>query len=400
MYIMDTRKIREFMTKDVKNFLIYNNWLGESILTPIFDGLALSDDTALEAGAAYLQKGFRQKVPIEQAKVGYLAYQLCREYFSKTPIPEKYWLPFVVDVTANVTKYARVYDQAYFEENHYFANITVPNVEIGDISLGHAAFEEGDVSLWNPLRPRPIRGLNFPIACISWTTDPVKYPVLYENGVAWMSITPNEIETMRKQIEEASGEVLTLGCGLGYYAYMVSEKRNVSSVTIVEKNPAVIDIFREYILPQFPYEDKVQIVQADAFDYLRSIEDGQYTYCFADLWAHSSDIVPYLKVHRICDRFTQTKVSYWIQDGLDMHIQSSILSRLSAKFRGEDHLIAATKNLMKREAEEDPSSVAAMQLEGELLLSTILDGAKFKSVADILHYLDVKAIASMLPDAA
>lgn len=52
MYIMDTRKIREFMTKDVKNFLIYNNWLGESILTPIFDGLALSDDAALEAGAA------------------------------------------------------------------------------------------------------------------------------------------------------------------------------------------------------------------------------------------------------------------------------------------------------------------------------------------------------------
>ena len=79
MYVMDTRKIREFMTKDVKNFLIYNNWLQESILTPIFDGLALSDDAALEAGAAYLQKGFRQKVPIGQAKLGYLASQLCYE---------------------------------------------------------------------------------------------------------------------------------------------------------------------------------------------------------------------------------------------------------------------------------------------------------------------------------
>lgn len=83
-----------------------------------------------------------------------------------------------------------------------------------------------------------------------------------------------------------------------------------------------------------------------------------------------------------------------------MHIQSSILSRLSAQFRGEDYLMEATKNLMKREAEGDPSSVAAMQLEGELLLDNILDGAKFKSIADILHYLDVKAIASMLTDAA
>ena len=55
--------------------------------------------------------------------------------------------------------------------------------------------------------------------------------------------------------------------------------------------------------------------------------------------------------------------------------------------------------LLKQEAAEDPSSMAAMQIEGDLLLDDILAEAKFKNVADILRYLDAKNLATMLPDA-
>lgn len=34
-----------------------------------------------------------------------------------------------------------------------------------------------------------------------------KYPNIKENGNAWISITPNEIFTMKKPIEEATGNV-------------------------------------------------------------------------------------------------------------------------------------------------------------------------------------------------
>ena len=39
-----------------------------------------------------------------------------------------------------------------------------------------------------------------------------------------MTITPDEIETMKEAVDQAFGNVLTFGLGLGYYAYMVSEK--------------------------------------------------------------------------------------------------------------------------------------------------------------------------------
>lgn len=404
MFVMDTRKIREFMTREVEDFLRYNTWLTDCILIPLTDGVAVSDDASLIAGAAYLKKEFKSEVSefsLDQAKVGFLASQLCCDFFCNNQdlIPEILWMPFLSDTAVNVTKCARVFDRAYFEKNPYFANITIPDKKMGNISLCQGAYEKDELLVWNPLRPRIIGHLNYPMPCIGWMKEAVKYPVLFDDGLAWMSITPNEIETMRQPIDEASGDVLTLGCGLGYYAYMVSEKENVLSVTIVENNPAVIEIFREYILPQFPHGDKIRIVQADAFEYLRGITDGQFTYCFADLWANSADIVPYLKVRRICDKFVQTKVSYWIQDGLDIHIQFSILYRLKAQYDGDGNLLEEVNALLKQEAAEDPSSMAAMQLEGDLLMDDILTEAKFKNVADILRYLAPKNLATMLPEA-
>ena len=400
MYIMDTRKIREFMTGEVDEFLCYNTWLTDCILMPLTDGIVLPDSADVKAGAAYLKKESESEVSIEQAKVGFLACQLCSEYFCQSFMSETpFWTTFVSDMTINGMESAMVFDQAYFDANPYFANITIPGKKIGNISLGHGDYEKGEVLMWSPLCPRFFGHLNYPMPCIGLMKEAVEYPVLLENELPWMSITPNEIETMRQPIDEASGDVLTLGCGLGYYAYMVAEKENVSSVTIVENNPAVIEIFREYILPQFPHGDKIRIVQADAFEYLRGITDGQFTYCFADLWANSADIAPYLKVRRICDRFTETKVSYWIQDGLDMSIQLSILHRLYAQYNGDGQLVEEVKALMKQEAEEDPTSMVALQLEGELLLDDILAEAKFKNVADILRYLDAKNLATMLLDA-
>ena len=60
------------------------------------------------------------------------------------------------------------------------------------------------------------------------------FPALLENDRIWMTITPNEIETMKEPVDGAFGNVLTYGLGLGYYAYMVSEKENVETVTIVD----------------------------------------------------------------------------------------------------------------------------------------------------------------------
>ena len=42
-----------------------------------------------------------------------------------------------------------------------------------------------------------------------------------------MSLKPNEIETMEQPIENANGNILVYGLGLGYFAFMASQKNSV-----------------------------------------------------------------------------------------------------------------------------------------------------------------------------
>lgn len=72
---------------------------------------------------------------------------------------------------------------------------------------------------------------------------------LNEKGTTWMSVTPHEINTMKDDIAKAYGNVVTLGLGLGYYPFMVSNKSIVKHVTIIENNQDIINIFNKHILP-------------------------------------------------------------------------------------------------------------------------------------------------------
>ena len=50
---------------------------------------------------------------------------------------------------------------------------------------------------------------------------PFEFLALLEKERIWMSVTPHEINTMKEPIKKAKGKVITLGLGLGDFAYMV-----------------------------------------------------------------------------------------------------------------------------------------------------------------------------------
>lgn len=120
----------------------------------------------------------------------------------------------------------------------------------------------------------------------------------------------------------ATGCVVTFGLGLGYYAYMVSEKSAVESVTIVEKDSVVISLFKTYILPQFPGKQKVTIIQADAFEYaIHQMPVRKYNYAFVDLWHDVLDGYPlYLEMKKMESLSPETTFLYWIEDSLLSYI--------------------------------------------------------------------------------
>ena len=125
------------------------------------------------------------------------------------------------------------------------------------------------------------------------------YLALLKNNEIWMSLNPNEIKTMKPYIEKAKGNVLILGLGMGYVAYMMANKKEVKSITIIEKDPNVINIFNNLLWPHFNNKEKIKIINDDAINYLKR-NQRNYDYIFADIWHSPDDGLPlFLKIKKI-----------------------------------------------------------------------------------------------------
>ena len=125
---------------------------------------------------------------------------------------------------------------------------------------------------------------------IGFFEEEYPYPTVMEDGRIWMSVTPQEINTVRPAIEAARGHVVTFGLGLGYFAYLASLKPEVESVTIVDRNESIIDVFSREILPQFEQRAKVDIVCDDAFDFAeKRLVSYEADFVYTDLWHDVGD---------------------------------------------------------------------------------------------------------------
>ncbi|MFD2702654.1 hypothetical protein ACFSVM_19565 [Paenibacillus shunpengii] len=213
------------------------------------------------------------------------------------------------------TRMTHKLDVSEYDNNPYYKNIEIPNVQIGNSRLKYERYKPYEGFVCNDII-RTEEGRQLPQ--IGFFDEEFRFPAVLENDRIWMTITPNEIETMKEPVEAAFGHVLTFGLGLGYYAYMVSIKDNVSSVTIVEANEHVIRLFKKHILPQFAQGHKIYIIQADAFEYAeRELSSGAYDYVFTDLWHDVSDGAElYLRMKSYEQHSPETVFSYWIEKSI------------------------------------------------------------------------------------
>ncbi len=139
------------------------------------------------------------------------------------------------------------------------------------------------------------------------------YPCIFEGDHEWMMITPNEINTMKEPISKAFGRVVTYGLGLGYFAFMVSNKEEVESVCIVESNHEVIELFKTYILPYFKHKEKIEIIEEDAFRYAKEHNDMDYV--FVDIYHDPSDGVEIYEAFKKLEK-DGIHYEYWIEKTL------------------------------------------------------------------------------------
>ena len=281
-----------------------------------------------------------------------------------------------------------------YRDNPYLENIKFPDTATRHWKFTHysyrpyEAFICNDIDIDKNLREVPQ---------IGFFRERFAYPAVEQDGREWMAVKPSEIETMRAPIEEAMGRVVTFGLGLGYFAYMVSEKPDVTSLDIVERSEEAIALFERHILPQFPNKEKIRIIRSDAFGFLnenmwqdarheasgqckRSTEEGQcreeqnregrntyrgtetanrekmqgrYDYAFIDLWHDTADgLEMYLKAKRIENKLhtagLQTKFAYWVEKSLLSAYRWTVFEQtIDSCVSEEDALVRLSDNSLR-----------------------------------------------------
>ena len=206
-----------------------------------------------------------------------------------------------------------------FVEDPYYNRINFPKGENGNwlfetrVCKPYEAFVYDDPEILSDGRILPRIGF--------FDTE-YSYPAVLENNREWMTLMPNETNTTKPAVDVAHGKVLTYGLGLGYFAFMAAIKPGVESVTVVERSRQVIDLFKQFILPQFPDPSKIEIVESDAFDFAeKEMKNGEYDSVFVDIWHDPSDGCElYLRMKEYEYLLPDAKFVYWVEDTLKLYI--------------------------------------------------------------------------------
>lgn len=211
-------------------------------------------------------------------------------------------------------------DPAVYRADPYYRSIRIPEAAEGRWQLtterweAYTPFVRDDLYVDSRLKELPMLG---------YFSEPFTFPAVLEDGREWMMVTPSEIETIRPAVEAAEGAAITFGLGLGYYAYMASEKATVTRVAVVEKDETVIRLFQKYILPQFAHGEKVEIIHGDAFEYAEKILPKEhFDHAFADTWHDAQDGVPMYRRFKALEKLSpQTRFEYWVEETLLSYIR-------------------------------------------------------------------------------
>lgn len=212
----------------------------------------------------------------------------------------------------------------------FYRTVHLPEKARGEWQLTHQAYQPYEMFCYDDTQALP-DGREIP--CIGYFTEAFRYPAVLQKGRLWMAITPNEVETMKEDIAAAHGNILVLGLGLGYYAFMTAQIEKVSRVTVVELDLDVIRLFEEELLPQFPNKEKIRVIHADAFQYVeKEAAKEKYDFVYADIWHDVLDGTPmYLRFRALEKHVPGAKWRHWVEKSMLIWLRGLILEEMDAR---------------------------------------------------------------------
>ncbi len=225
------------------------------------------------------------------------------------------------EYTQKLIAQAKRYTKEQYDSDPFLRSIHVRDALIGDFLLMNAEYARGEFFQYD----MPDLESDLVVPFLGFCSENVIFPAVYEKEMPWVSVCPSEINSMNREIGKAQGNCLILGLGLGYYPYRISFSDAVKSITIIERQQEIIDLFKRYILPQFPYKDKITVVKSDAYAYLDNVVPGQFDFCFADIWEGQKDgAYHYARIKPYEYKLPGTLFTYWIEKEIKYFLSHSL----------------------------------------------------------------------------
>ncbi len=226
-----------------------------------------------------------------------------------------------------ITPSIRLLDAKRYTEDKYYKNIKIENKKIGSWEFRRESYKPYRAVICDDISILP----DFTeIPPLGFFTEEFEFPAVLEGGNEWMTLTPVDMDTCTEAIAAAHGRVLTYGLGLGYYAYMVSEKDDVEEIVVVERSDDVIKLFCEELLPQMPNRHKIKIVKSDAFEYARDVMPKEdFDLVFVDIWRDGSDGAEmYRRMKPYESASGNTRFMYWIEGFIISRLRAMAFEKL------------------------------------------------------------------------
>lgn len=252
----------------------------------------------------------------------------------------------------NLSKKFQKLDINEFINNPYNLNIKLDNISYKNYKFEMQSFDKFEGFLCDEI---DVDDNFIEHTKVGYFDNEYNYLTLSLNNEIWMLITPHEINTMDKAINKANGDVITFGLGLGYFAYMCSIKESVNSITVIEKDSEIIDLFNKFILPQFKFKNKIKVINDDAISYLKR-KEFNYDYAFIDLWHDNVDgLKLYIDTYKLSLTHKNTKFDFWIEKSMIIMLRRCLITLLYEKVNNinyndeesyEDYIINRFKDIL------------------------------------------------------
>jgi hypothetical protein len=135
---------------------------------------------------------------------------------------------------------------------------------------------------------------------------------LFYDDMTWMSTARDEIDSQAPHVATAYGHVVVMGAGMGVVLYNLLCMPQVTRVTLVERDPQVIELLRQSTgLEEWPGAEKLRIEIVDALDYQPA---QPVDHLYVDIWATAGEAQVITEMQRIQSQVRARQLGWWGQE--------------------------------------------------------------------------------------